>query len=737
MAFRRLRVCVAAAVAMGLAIVGVRGESLESQHWPVLSINQLQGLIDTISGETALDHIRYISQYWRWAPSQGFHEVAEYVVKQAKSYGLEDAHIERFIADKTTTYLGAPLYRPSWDSRAGELWVEEPVREKITSFADIPVCIAGYSRNTDVTAELINVGDGTHEDDYAGKDIKGKIVLGTAGVGELQQMAVFERGALGVLSAWTPEYQTSRTAMDYPDSVTWGTGVVPESKTGQPSTFGFMLSERQRHELLALLRTHKKVIMHATVRADWQEPGYLEVVTATIPGSEFPDQEIDFIGHLEHPKPSANDNTSGSATFLEIARSLEVLIHSGQLPQPKRTIRFLWVQEGRSPRAYVDRHPEVAKRVFAGINMDMVGEDEQKTKGILMFSTAPASRPSFVSDVVQDFFEMVRNINNDRGPTEPLHQILAPTGQRRPFLGDVARFQFGSDEWSFLIVGVPGLSFTSWPDEYHHTQYDTPDKVDPTQMKRVAFIGSAAAAALTLAGPNDAIPITSGVVGRARARLGEDLDKALHLLDRATAENLQDFYKEARNVVHQGYIREHLELDSIHLLTGNNQNAVDYLSQQEQVLAESEPQPLKQVQLYYEAQAKRLAVRPQPVNPTEADLRADKLIPAWADGVRGMDANALVAHGLRKLKIFSYTWQSESAINPYNATLFETLNFVDGKRSIKEVRDAVSAEYNPVPLDVVEELMNAMASSGLVQIRAVGSERHSAAASHPGSQPGT
>jgi hypothetical protein len=85
-----------------LTEAGVRGDTLESQHWAVLSGQQLQALIDTISGETALDHIRYISQYWRWAPSKGFHEVAEYVITQAKSYGLSDAHIERFIADRTT-----------------------------------------------------------------------------------------------------------------------------------------------------------------------------------------------------------------------------------------------------------------------------------------------------------------------------------------------------------------------------------------------------------------------------------------------------------------------------------------------------------------------------------------------------------------------------------------------------------------------------------------------------------
>jgi aminopeptidase YwaD len=723
MTSRIARSLVLLVVCVCIEIVGVRGESLESQHWPVLSINQLQGLIDTISGETALDHIRYISQYWRWAPSQGFHEVAEYVVKQAKSYGLEDAHIERFVADKTTTYLSSTLYRPSWDPRAAELWVEEPVREKITSFTDMPMCLAGYSRNTDVTAELVSVGDGSTNDDYVGKDVKGKIALGTAGVGELQRRAVFERGALGVLSAWTPD-QTSRSPLDYPDAVTWGTGVVPESSSGQPSTFGFMISERQRHELLALLRTRKKVMMHAMVRADWQEPGYLEVATATIPGSEFPEQEIDFIGHLEHPKPSANDNASGSATFLEIARSLEVLIQSGQLPPPKRTIRFLWVQEGRSPRAYAERHPEIAKRVFAAVNMDMVGEDQQKTKGILDFWRAPASRPTYVSDVFQDFFEIVRNINNDRGPTEPLHQILAPTGERRPFIGEVQRYLFGSDDFTFLNVGVPAVVFSVWPDEYHHTQYDTPDKSDPTQLKRVAFIGSAAAAALTLAGPNDAILITSSVAGRGRSRLGEDLNKGLHLLDRATTENLEDEYKAARNVVHQGYLRERAELESIRMLTGSDQNALGYLTQQEQALAESEAQPLKQISLYYAVQARRLGVTPKEPKSTGAELRADKRIPAWADGIRGIDGQALSdkinGSQLQKLRIFNYAWESHSQIWPaavFNVTLSETLNFVDGKRSIKEIRDAVSAEYDPVPVDVVEELMDAMAAAKLLTIK--------------------
>ncbi len=50
-------------------------------------------------------------------------------------------------------------------------------------------------------------------------------------------------------------------------------------------------------------------------------------------------------------------------------------------------------------------------------------------------------------------------------------------------------------------------------------------------------------------------------------------------------------------------------------------------------------------------------------------------------------------------------------------TLFETLNFINGKRSIKDIRDAVSAEYDPVPLDVIEELINALEKGKFIKIR--------------------
>ena len=48
---------------------------------------------------------------------------------------------------------------------------------------------------------------------------------------------------------------------------------------------------------------------------------------------------------------------------------------------------------------------------------------------------------------------------------------------------------------------------------------------------------------------------------------------------------------------------------------------------------------------------------------------------------------------------------------------YETLNFVDGKRNAQQIRNAVSAEYGPVPLDVVIEYLKALVKIGVLTER--------------------
>ncbi len=48
---------------------------------------------------------------------------------------------------------------------------------------------------------------------------------------------------------------------------------------------------------------------------------------------------------------------------------------------------------------------------------------------------------------------------------------------------------------------------------------------------------------------------------------------------------------------------------------------------------------------------------------------------------------------------------------------YEIVNFVDGKRSVGEIRDAVAAEYGPIPLDVVADYLKACEEAKIVVLR--------------------
>jgi hypothetical protein len=45
---------------------------------------------------------------------------------------------------------------------------------------------------------------------------------------------------------------------------------------------------------------------------------------------------------------------------------------------------------------------------------------------------------------------------------------------------------------------------------------------------------------------------------------------------------------------------------------------------------------------------------------------------------------------------------------------YEVLNFANGKRDVQQIRDAVSAEYGPVPLELVAEYLAGLEKIGIV-----------------------
>src|SRR5580704_12902867 len=526
-------ICVTAMIAGGLLAGEARG-----QKPPLLPEKDVAALANELSGETAKRNLEVIATFHRQRGSKGFHSAAELVAERARDYGLSDVQILEFPADGKIFY-GTQRSRPAWDAEMGELWEVKDVSDrnarrngqtrpgsfatlrmtsaspsgetKIASYAAEPVVLAEDSESADVTAELVDVGEGTKESDYAGKDVAGKIILVSASPGAVQDLAVGKFGAAGIVSyaqnqknAWWGEDE---------NLIRWG---HLETFT-EHKTFAFMVSLKTARGMRERLANGEKITLHAVVKAG-QHPGNYEVVTAVIPGADakLKEEEIAFSCHLDHQRPGANDNASGCVTILEVARTLQKLIAEGKLARPARTIRFIWPPEIEGTLALLNGKPEFAVRIKAAIHMDMVGGGPA-TKAVFHVTRGPMSLPSFVHDVAWAFAEFVNEESYKFAATgKAEYPFVAPEGGKEPLRAEFADYSMGSDhdvyqEGSFRI---PAIYLNDWPDRYIHTNGDTSANIDPTKLKRAAFIGAASGYFLAGMSAKD-VPEVLAIVARA------------------------------------------------------------------------------------------------------------------------------------------------------------------------------------------------------------------------------
>ncbi len=109
----------------------------------------------------------------------------------------------------------------------------EPDTERIVGYPEIAMSVITYSNPGDVTAELVWVGDGTNDNDYTGKDVRGKFVLATGYGGEVHRLAVLKYGAKAVVC-----YLDDERAKYFPDMLQY-TGMWPRTEELSRVTFGF------------------------------------------------------------------------------------------------------------------------------------------------------------------------------------------------------------------------------------------------------------------------------------------------------------------------------------------------------------------------------------------------------------------------------------------------------------------------------------------------------------------
>ncbi|MEJ7618723.1 MAG: M20/M25/M40 family metallo-hydrolase, partial [Pyrinomonadaceae bacterium] len=408
----------------------------------------------------------------------------------------------------------APASVASLDLRLGEDWT--PLGFSAAARLDeLPAAFVGFG----IVASALN------HDDYAGVDVAGRIVIAFAGTpdgesphgefaryGELRWKATAarDRGARALIiiarEADFKEDRLARVGNDYTEGDA-GLPVVVISRTVarrilEAGGIARPLDEIER----ALTRSSKTTasasapVSPAAVRVNLSAPlssVFLKIQTeiarvkrpaanviGVLPGSDekLRNEAIVIGAHYDHlgyggsgslaaregeVHHGADDNASGTAALLELARTL-----SAAPVRPRRTILFAAFsgeEEGLLGSNHYVNHPVVPlAQTIAMINMDMVGRLKEDRMSIGGVGTS----------------EQWRTWINAAAPSTPDAALSAPR-----FTLTLNEDGFGpSDHSSFYAKQIPVLFFWTGTHEDYHKPSDTAEKMNYAGQQRVAAL---------------------------------------------------------------------------------------------------------------------------------------------------------------------------------------------------------------------------------------------------------
>jgi len=669
---------------------------------PLLAEPLMRALAGEVSGTAAKRTVQDLTLSHRQRGSRGFHAASQWILERVKEAGLSNVEVISLPADGTVFY-GTQRSRPAWDADFAELWEQAPGESgkgnwidarRIASWEARPITLAEDSAGGEVAADLVDAGAGTDERDYQGKDVRGKLVLVSAPPGAAYALAVDRHGAAGLVSS----AQNQRTAWWGEDEtlVRWGhLDTFPA-----PKTFAFMVSLQQSRSFRDRLAKGETVHLRASVQAG-QHPGSYEIVTAVLPGVDPSDpalasQEIVFSCHLDHQRPGANDNASGCAAILEAGRTLAKLVREKRIPPPRRTVRLVFPPEIEGTISLLNARPELAARARAVIHMDMVGGDPEITKAVFHVTRSPRSLPTFVNDVSEAFGRFVNTETYAYAATGAAAYPLAdPEGGKRALQADLSDYTEGSDHevWTEGSFRVPAIYFNDWPDRYIHTHADAVANLDATKLLRAAFLGAASAYYLAQLGPEE-VPALWQVI---RRHALERTAAALARRDRLRAGGQA---AEGENLLRFQFAYEWAVVESIApfapLPAALRSEAGSFLAGLAGLAgsgggaapATAAGSPEEAV-VYHRAAAPR-----GPMVGFGYDYLKDRAGRLGLPVPRLLDQAGLWGTGAE----YGY----------------EALNLVDGRRTVRQVRDDLAAILGPVPVELVIEYLRTLARIGVL-----------------------
>ncbi len=407
----------------------------------------------------------------------------EYIADKFKQWGLEPAgdngsYFQEFTVEYRYVNQGASF----------EVWTDKLHRD---FYYGEDWRVQRYSGSGHFVAEVVFGGYGIHApekgyDDYADIDVKGKVVLFTTGApvklaDKLEEEAKMDNrikaakklGAVGVIGFQRALNQSRYFRLRLSKEL-YDPHFVILSAESRITDFIFKeLKTDLRYPFQEIDDKGKPmsfatgVNVYISVDAEFDPERKTRNILAKITGSDkqMKDEYVIIGGHMDHLGVNpygdvyngANDNASGTAVMMEIARIMKL-----NKAKPKRTVIFAaWAGEEMGllgSRHYCDHPTHPIEKTITYFNMDMVAHGN----GMVPFSGMYYG--PWIWDAVKEKLskEMLEYIKPGRGGPG------------------------GSDHSPFLAKGIPayGVMTRGHHFKYHHVRDDT-DLVKPYLLKRV------------------------------------------------------------------------------------------------------------------------------------------------------------------------------------------------------------------------------------------------------------
>ena len=294
---------------------------------PELQGQRLKADLRTIVGFSLKSKAKGDFLWGRISGTPEYYETVEWAVDQLKKTGLNDAHIEDFMANLTIPVAGEVRLIGSADVGAGS---EDVVLKS--------AMVGGRNAvNGTVTAPLIYVGHAS-EADLIGREVKGKIAVvhstpnpGIYSTNENGRLTVLiERGAAAVIEIL--EQPANMQSFD-------------NDRHGCSPNLCFTIGGEDGYFLESVIGKAGMAAKAITAKVSAKSEERTNVRTAngvaTIPGKT--DRTILVNAHADAFFTGADDNGGGLATLLALAR------HFAKMPQPEHTLVFIVSAGHHSP----------------------------------------------------------------------------------------------------------------------------------------------------------------------------------------------------------------------------------------------------------------------------------------------------------------------------------------------------------------------------------------------------